>query len=82
MRNETRSSNGELAEGMSDGLYKKVETDRGGVVGSETWESRRHLSQRDYGIQEAKEKVLPDGSVHITPGYVETPTPLLGLSAW
>jgi hypothetical protein len=61
MRNETRSSNGELAEGMSDGLYKKVETDRGGVVGSETWESRRHLSQRDY---------------------VETPTPLLGLSAW
>ncbi len=82
MRNESRSMNAELAEGATDSKYKKVETDRGGVVGMETWEARRHLSQRDFGIQEAKEKTLGDGSIHVTPDYVAVPTPLMGVAAW
>lgn len=82
MRNETRSMNAELAEGGTDGKYKKIVSDRGGIVAVETWESRRDLSQRDYGMQEAKDKVLPDASIHVTPDYVATPTPLMGIPAW
>lgn len=72
--NTSRSQNAELAEGMSDGRYKKVVVDRGAAEAT-TWEARRDLSQRDYGIQEAKVKVLGDGTLHVTPDYVETPTP-------
>lgn len=80
--NESRSLNAELAEGATDGKYKKITVDRGGSVSPETWESRRDLSQRDFGMQEAKDKVLPDGTVHVTPDYVATPTPLMGIPAW
>lgn len=71
--NETQSLNGNLAEGMSDGKYKKVEADRGGVVGIETWEARQHLNDVYFGIHEAKDKVLPDGSTHATPHFVDVP---------
>lgn len=80
--NQSQSMNANLAEGATDGKYKKIETDRGGVVGIETWESRRDLSQRDFGMQEVKEKVLPDNSIHVTPDYIATPTPLMGIPAW
>ena len=82
MRNESQSMNANLAEGGTDSKYKKVEMDRGGVVGHETWEARKHLSQRDFGIQEAKEKVLGDASIHVTPDFVSVPSPLMGVAAW
>lgn len=71
--NTSRSQNAELAEGATDSKYKKVVVDRGGSVDTATWESRRDLSQRDYGIQEAKVKALGDGTLHVTPDFVETP---------
>jgi len=73
VRNETRSMNADLAEGATDSKYKKIETDRGGVVGIETWESRRDLSQRDFGMQELREKVLGDGTIHVTPDFIDAP---------
>ena len=73
MRNESRSENAELAEGMSDGKYKKIVTDRGGNVSPETYEDRRDLSDVHFGIHEARVKVLGDGSIHVTPDYVDNP---------
>ena len=67
--NTSRSQNAELAEGMSDSSYKKVVTDRGGVIGPETYESRMDLSDAHFGIAEAKLKHLGDGTVHVTPDY-------------
>lgn len=63
----------ELAEGMSDGKYKKVIQDRGGVVEDSTYQDRKDLSDAFYGIHEASEKVLPDGTVHVTEDYRTTP---------
>jgi hypothetical protein len=74
--NNSRSMNGELAEGMSDCKYKKVDTaDRGGVVDAATYLNRAALDDLYYGIHEASTKVLPDGTVHTTPDYVPTPAP-------
>lgn len=70
--NQTRSQNAELAEGMSDGKYKKVVMDRS-VAEPTTYESRRDLSDVNFGIHEVNPKVLPDGTIHLTPSYVETP---------
>lgn len=70
--NSSRSQNAELAEGMSDGKYKKVVTDRGGVVDPATYAERRDLSDAHFGIHEARTKVLGDGTVHVTPDYVAT----------
>lgn len=71
--NSSRSQNAELAEGMSDGKYKKVVTDRGGVVDAATWQERSQLDDVWHGIHEARTKVLGDGTVHTTPDYVVTP---------
>lgn len=71
--NTSRSQNAELAEGMSDGSYKKVVTDRGGAVGIETYESRMDLSDAHFGIHEARVKHLGDGTVHVTPDFVVNP---------
>lgn len=72
----SRSCNRELAEGMTDGTYKKVVTDRGGVVETGTWEARKDLSVKGFGIVEKAEKELPDviGPVR-TPYAVDTPDP-------
>lgn len=69
--NDSRSMNAELAEGMSDGKYKKV---RPNVSGGEpaTAADRTNLSDVYYGVHEASEKVLPDGTTHATPAYVPT----------
>lgn len=67
-----RRQNAELAEGMSDGKYKKVITDRGGVVEDSAFQDRRDLSDAFYGIHEASSKVLPDGTVHRTEDYRAT----------
>lgn len=76
--NNTRSQNAELAEGMSDGKYKKIVTDRGGNVDPATYADRRDLSDAHFGIHEARTKVLGDGTVHTTPDYVAT-APAMGI---
>lgn len=71
---QLRSRNAELAEGMSDRSYKKVDSgNRGGVVGEETYQRRMTLDDAWYGIHERDPKVLGDGSVHATPDFVSTP---------
>lgn len=75
MKNQSRRMNGDLAEGMSDSGYKKVVTDRGGVIGPETYEARATLDDLYYGIHERTDKVLGDGTIHSSPDYVSTPRP-------
>lgn len=59
--NQSRSLNGELGEGATDGKYKKVlKTDRGGVVEPNLAAERRQLDWY-YGINEAPTKIRPDG---------------------
>jgi len=71
--NIARSMNGDLAEGMSDGKYKKVVRDRGGVIDGATYVNRAALDDLYYGIHESRTKVLPDGTTHSTPDFVVTP---------
>lgn len=78
--NTGRSQNAELAEGMSDGKYKKITQDRGGNASPETAENRRDLGPY-FGMHEKREKVLPDGTIHVTPDYVDFPVDLPGLMA-
>jgi hypothetical protein len=60
---ENRSWNEDLHRGMTDGSYKKLVANRGGVVESLTTESRRTLRDVWYGFHEAAEKMLPDGRI-------------------
>jgi hypothetical protein len=48
--NETRSLNRELAEGITDGVVKKLTPDRGGVTDSASVVSRNHSFQQQYGV--------------------------------
>lgn len=72
MENTTRSMNADLAEGCSDGAYKKVNPNRGGVVERTTADNRLMLSDVNFGVHEAREKPLGDGTTHATPGFVPT----------
>ncbi|WNI17576.1 hypothetical protein [Actinacidiphila sp. ITFR-21] len=74
-----RSLSGDLEEGLTDGAYKKVVTDRGGVVEAATYAVRRDLDDRWHGIHEAPVKHLPDGRPVSTPNFVPTPAPHLDL---
>jgi hypothetical protein len=67
-----RSCNDELDEGGTDGKYKKVVFDRGGVVEDSTYRDRVALSDAFYGIHEAAVKILPDGTTHRTEDYRAT----------
>jgi hypothetical protein len=67
-----RSMNSDLAEGMTDGKYKKVVNNRGGFINSLTNEDRELLSVYWYNINETPDKVLPDGSKRRTEQYVPT----------
>lgn len=78
--NTSRSQNAELAEGATDGVYKKIVTDRGGRVDTATWESRRDLSDAHFGIHEARVKSIGDGTLHVTPDFVENPLQPGGLT--
>lgn len=75
--NASRSQNADLAEGMSDGSYKKIITDRGGNLFTSdvggTVAARSDLSDAHYGIHEAKVKHLGDGTVHVTPDFQGNP---------
>lgn len=68
-----RSANAELEAGMTDGKYKKVVMDRGGVVESATYASRRDLSDVWHGIHEAPTMETPDGATTVNPYAVSTP---------
>lgn len=59
-----RSMNADLEDGMSDGKYKKIVINRGGVTEKELmYAGRMDLSDTYFGIHEIADKVLPDGTV-------------------
>ena len=70
---KSRSMNSELAEGATDGKYKKVINNRGGVVESTTHDDQAGLNDAWFGIHETPVKTLPDGTHRHTLEYVETP---------
>jgi hypothetical protein len=72
----SRDMYAELAEGMTDGDYKKVTRNRGGAVEVGTYKSRRHLFDTYYGVHEVAVKDLPDGTSRPTPDYVVTQPPM------
>lgn len=55
-----RSMNGDLELGMVDGKYRMVVKDRGGVVETSTYDSRRDLNDTWYGLHEAPTMDTPD----------------------
>lgn len=74
MENTSRQGNlrGELAEGATDGSYKKIVRDRGGQIDPGTYEQRRDLADVWWGIHEAPVKQLGDGTSDRTVDYVPT----------
>lgn len=72
----SRSMNADLHEGATDGAYKKVVTDRGGIVEGATWNARHDLYDPWYGIHEERVKMAGDNVAGPTPNYVPTPPAL------
>jgi len=68
-----RSCNAEVRAGATDGKYKKVIADRGGVVEHTFVADRLDLIDGYYGIHEAPSMVLPDGRVCSNPYAASTP---------
>lgn len=77
----SRSMNADLEEGMSDGKYKKIIENRGGIVEKQlAYDCREDLCDVFYGIHEAKRKALPDGTYcEDTPDYVANKEPQIGV---
>lgn len=71
----TRSMSAELSEGMTDGKYKKVVNNRGGVVEGTTQKERHDLKDTYYGIHEVQIKDRPDAVTVTTPNFAHTPDP-------
>lgn len=72
--NQSRSMNAELHEGATDGVFKKVAPDRGGVVEHTFVQGKRDLSPYYYGsVIEAESKSIGDGTVRSTPGRIDMP---------
>jgi hypothetical protein len=69
----SRGMNNALSEGSTDGKYKKIVSDRDGVVDPATYENRADLNNQWFGITEKPVKVAPDGLFHRTPNYVSNP---------
>jgi len=66
--------NAELASGATDGTYKKVVRDRGGIeIDAATYESRRDLHDLYYGIHEKDVKRAPTRGDVRTQAYCPTP---------
>lgn len=70
--NQSRSMSAELAEGATDGAYRKIAPERSNAE-STFYEAKKNLPDAFYGIHEKRLKALPDGTVRATPGYVENP---------
>jgi len=67
---QPRSMNRDLEEGMSDGKYKRVTPNRGGVTeGDLLYRDRKDLADVWYGIHEVQEKSLPDTTVNRTSNH-------------
>ena len=62
MRNETRSLNYELGQGMVTGRYKKMRPSWGGVVEPLTERERSELSSK-FDMVEKHPKLAPDGTL-------------------
>lgn len=77
----SRSMNGDLAEGMSDGKYKKICPNRGGITESDLAAAERwDLDDVWYGIHEAPVKRLPDTTVEArSEHYAATKAPQIGV---
>lgn len=73
----SRSMNADLHEGATDGKYKKVVQNRGGLVEGATWAERADLNDHWYGIHEKNPKTTGDGVVAPTPDFVPTSGALL-----
>jgi hypothetical protein len=58
---------------MTDGKYRKIDADRGGVVEMATYASRADLTDGWYGLHECPSMVAPDGSRGTNPYAVSTP---------
>jgi len=71
----TRSCLSELDAGATDGKYRKVIADRGGVVEHTFLANRLDLTGAFYGIHEAPSMVRPDGRHCANPYAVSTPAP-------
>lgn len=67
-----RSVNAELFEGSTDGKYKKVIQNRGGLIDLFSAVDKAGLDDQWYGIHEKKIKVGPSGRMGQTPNYVNT----------
>lgn len=66
----------EFDEGLTDGTFKKVVQNRGGLVEPGAWHSRAQLSVKLYGIVEKPRKVLPASGLEVsTPYTMPTPDP-------
>jgi hypothetical protein len=74
--NTSRNMNAELIEGATDGRYKKVVNNRGGVVEPSTYANRDELDDVWFGIHETQPKDVP-GMVgyYPSPNYVPTREP-------
>lgn len=72
----TRSVNRELEAGATDGRYRKVVADRGGVVEHAFLRNRMDLTSAFYGIHEAHTMTVPGcDRVCLNPYAVATPMP-------
>ena len=71
----SRGVNNNFSEGSTDGKYKKVVRNRGGVVDPATQEARADLDDVWFGIHEKQVKVTPDGLLHGTPEFVPNKPP-------
>lgn len=73
---QLRSMNASLTEGATDGRYKKVISDRDGVVDPQTYANRDELDDVWYGIHETNPKDVPGMSGYkSTPNYRPTAAP-------
>ena len=69
-----RSMNAELASGATDGTYKKVVRNRGGLeVDAATQQSREDLHDLYFGIHEKDVKQVPTRGPARTQAYCPTP---------
>ena len=68
-----RSMNAELDTGSTEGTYKKVVNNRGGVVEGLTARTRLSLNDTYFGMHEDVLQLRPDGQRAREPYFVSTP---------
>ncbi len=75
---KARSANRELNLGMTEGGFKQVNKDRGGVVEPLTADIRLDLDHKYYALSEAPSFRTPDGPSMVSPYHVATVCPCCG----